>query len=425
MERRPWSESEKQQLAELYSTLPTAEVCRKMNRSYSAIQDMASKLGVKNKRNWTPEEEEYLGEAWGKASVGAIAKHLGRTENAVVVRSQRLGLGAFLEAGDYISLNQLSLALGKGTIDSYKTISWIQNRDFPVKTKRVKNNVWRVVYLDDFWKWAKKNRTLIDFSKVEENILGKEPAWVKEQRRADVQRAQKYTKQPWSPAEDKRLTDYLKQHRYTYHELSQILGRTCGAIQRRVCDLGLKERLVKADNHIEWTQEEFSRFAEMIKTGMSYDLMAEQLGRSSKALRGRAWQMYQTECLDKIIDMMGTGGWGDGAPQPTVKHDFRKKAVKDDLTRLCQLLLIHRNEVAFDGYWQKSMCMLWDDIKGCTAGETDCDTCASFQRIREQHCARCGGSFFERKVNRFCAGCRQARKKEAQRKWARKYAKAG
>ena len=59
------------------------------------------------KRTWTPEDENYLAEKWGYASVPAIAKKLNRTENAVVVRAQRLGLGAVLMAGGYVTLNQL------------------------------------------------------------------------------------------------------------------------------------------------------------------------------------------------------------------------------------------------------------------------------------------------------------------------------
>ena len=59
------------------------------------------------KRIWTPEDENYLAEKWGYASVPAIAKKLNRTENAVVVRAQRLGLGAVLMAGGYVTLNQL------------------------------------------------------------------------------------------------------------------------------------------------------------------------------------------------------------------------------------------------------------------------------------------------------------------------------
>ena len=58
-------------------------------------------------RTWKPEEEDYLMEKWGQISVPAIAKKLNRTTNAVKVRAQRLGLGAVLMAGEYVTLNQL------------------------------------------------------------------------------------------------------------------------------------------------------------------------------------------------------------------------------------------------------------------------------------------------------------------------------
>jgi len=385
-----WTEPELQRLAELYPTMKAADVAQAMGRSLSAIRDKAYTLGLKSGRTWTPEEDAWLAEKWGTVSLPSICKSLGRSENAIHVRVYRLGLGAFLDAGEYVTLNQLCKALGKGAVHSYTLTSWVKNRGLPVKNKRVNQCVWKIIYLEDFWKWAEKNRTFIDFSKVEKNILGKEPAWVKEQRKADILRAGKYRspKEPWTSMEDSRLKDYLKQHRYTYHECAQMMGRTCGAIQRRVRDLGIKERPVKVDNHVEWTREEFDRFADMIKSGLSYDLMAEALGRSSKALRGKAWWVYRTESLDNIIAMMGTGGWGDGVPEPTVKHDFRRVAVKQDLARLCGLLSSRRCQLAtelqpWDDYWQKDMCSHWDSVKGCLAGETDCDSCACMLRIRE------------------------------------------
>lgn len=55
------------------------------------------------KRNWSHIDESYLEEKWGTISVKGIAKKLNRTENAVVLKSQRMGLGAFLDAGDYVT----------------------------------------------------------------------------------------------------------------------------------------------------------------------------------------------------------------------------------------------------------------------------------------------------------------------------------
>ena len=350
----PWTQKEITRLSEMHRNMPVSQISRVLGRTECSVRYKVNKLGLISPRQWTKKDEIYLQEKWGTVSMDNLCKHLGRTKSAVMIHASRLQLGPFLEAGEYISLNQLSIALGRGSTSNYQMISWVKNRQFPLKTKKVNTTTWRIVYLDEFWEWAEKNRTFIDFSKVEENILGKEPAWVKEQRKADVLKYIKYRtpKEPWSTAEDKCLIDYLQQYKYTYHELSQMLGRTCGAIQRRVCDLDIKERPVKADNHNKWTAEEFEQLSDMIKTGSSYELMAEILGRSSKALRGRVWQMYRTENLDNVISMIGAGSWGDGAPAPQVKHDFRRMPVKQDLTRLCQILLIHRNELDFDGYWQ-------------------------------------------------------------------------
>jgi len=253
---------------------------------------------------WTKEETDYLMDNWGKVSLAGISKHLNRSENAIIVKKNKLGLGAFLEAGDYISFNQLSRALGHGPVDTYMLTSWVKNRNFPVKYKRVDKNRFRVVYLSDFWKWADKNRNFVDFSKVPKNSLGKEPDWVKEQRKIEQIRATKIHITPWTAAEDESLKFYLKQFKYTYYDLSKMLGRTCGAIQHRICDLGLKERPIKVDNHIKWTKTEKQTVLDMIQGGFPYQLIAEQLGKSEKAIRGKVFVWFKTESLDKVRQIL-------------------------------------------------------------------------------------------------------------------------
>ena len=83
-------------------------------------------------RTWRPEEEDYLMETWGQLSVPTIAKKLNRTTNAVKVRAQRLGLGAVLMSGEYVTLNQLITAVtGSEKSYSYKIKSWVENRGMP------------------------------------------------------------------------------------------------------------------------------------------------------------------------------------------------------------------------------------------------------------------------------------------------------
>ena len=55
---------------------------------------------------WTAEEEEYLAENWGTLAIPTLARNLGRSEDAVVIRARRLGLGRFLDSGDYVIRGQ-------------------------------------------------------------------------------------------------------------------------------------------------------------------------------------------------------------------------------------------------------------------------------------------------------------------------------
>ena len=374
------------------------------------------------RRNWTKQEEEYLIENWGTLSVGTIAKNLNRSENAVVVRKCRLGLGSFLESGEYITWNQLHIALGIGTADVYKMISWVRNRGFPIHTKRVNNNSFKVVYLDEWWVWAEKNMDFLDFSKFDENLLGKEPQWVKEKRRHDVEKKHKYIMTPWTKTEDEKLLFLVAKQNYTYDDLSKILRRTNGAIQKRLCYLGVKDRPIKADNHTRWTDYDLYRLGELIKSGYGYDLIAEEIGKSSKACRGRVYQMYLTENLDKVREIMGNGNFGDNRPDRTLKqwntmNTEERIESREELTKLAAIIQWRFkqqiNETEWGEFFQKDMCQNFCSDCLSTSG---CDSCTNFKKIEPQNCKMCGKTFWEKNENLYCSVCRDMRKKQ----WLRK-----
>ena len=384
---------------------------------------------MRNKKHWTQQDEEYLAEHWGTVSFAGLCKHLGRSETAIIMRVRKLGLAPYLESGEYVTLNQLITALGCGG-GGYKLKSWVENRRLPIHNKRLSEKVVRVVYLDEFWEWAEKHRSFLDFSKMDPLALGEEPDWVAEQRRKDYHAFAIQRKDPWTPDEDSRLAMLLKQHKYGYAQLSEILHRSAGAIQRRCCDLGLKERPVKANNHgkdARWTQEDYDALAEGIRHGDSYTVIGNAIGKSEKAIRGKVYFTYLTENADKIRAMLGDGAWGHGAPETTVRQGFNlsrtRTEVRRNLSILDALLRKRMNDLGYDPYWQRFMCMNWDDIGGCSAGCAECDSCTEFIRIQPQYCARCGRTFYERSENRFCQECRTARKRAAQRKWCRINAK--
>lgn len=373
-------------------------------------------------QKWTQEEEKYLAENWGMYSVSTIAKRLGRTENAVIVRKCRLGLGAFLDSGDYVTWNQLQRAIGYNNSSTYKMTSWVANRNFPVHTKHVNNNSFRIVYLDEWWDWAEKNRDLLDFSKFEENALGLEPDWVKDKRRHDYEKSRKYKKTPWTKVEDEKLRRLLSKGNYTYDELSKILHRTNGAIQRRICELKITERPVKADNHTRWTKNDFKRLGDLIKAGYGYDLIAEEIGKSAKACRGRVYQMYLTENLDKVRAIMGDGDFGDNRPDRTIRqmnvmNTEERIEVRDNLTCLTAILQWRFqqqiNETEWGENFQKDRCANF--CKDCLNTE-GCDSCTDFKKMEPQNCKMCGKTFWEKNSNLYCSVCRNMRKKQ----WLRK-----
>lgn len=251
-------------------------------------------------RNWTKEEIEYLESKWGVISIPGIAKALNRTVSAVKNKAQRLGLSRHIHSGEYITLNQLMNALGRTGGTSYTVNQWL-DKGLPVKTRRSINMKYKIIYIDDFWEWAEKNRMLIDFSKVEENILGKEPDWVKQQRKADYAAA-KYKKTPWTKYEDDLLKSLLKSYQYTYRELSIRLKRTEGAIKRRMLDLGIKERPLKADNHNPWTAEEVEILVDMYYKGYIAEVMAEKIPRSALAIKGKIERMIKEGDLEPRME---------------------------------------------------------------------------------------------------------------------------
>lgn len=282
---------------------------------------------------------------------------------------------------------------------------------------------------EEFWKWAEKNQSFLNFANFEENALGLEPEWVKLKRKLDRLKKISYKTTPWTPYDDNYLRDLLKAHRFTYPELSKKLGRTEGAIQRRICDLGIKERPIKADNHTLWTDEQISLLGSLIKQGYHYEAIHEKIpDKSTKAIRGYVFRFYLTESLDKVRRSIGDGEFGDNLPEKQLRHRHvmnpeDKNEVKENLGMLAYILLQRARQIStvaeeYKEFWQKDMCMNWSDITGCKEGEKSCDSCDHFQRIREQYCSRCGATFLSRREQQFCEPCLVARKKQAQKKWA-------
>jgi hypothetical protein len=247
--------------------------------------------------NYNIEDIKYIEDKWGTVAIGTMAKELNRSVNAILIKKTRMGLGAFLENGEYITVNQFFKAIGRNGCWTYTLNHWIE-KGFPVKKKKVNNCRFKVIYLEEFWKWAKEYRMHIDFAKFKENTLGAEPNWVKEQRIADIEFA-KYKVSPWTKEEDNQLKSLLKLYRYTYKELSLALLRTDGAIKRRMVDLCLMERPLREPPHSIWTDEQVNVVVDMYKKGYRNVVISEHIDKSGQAINGKIERLIRDGVLAK------------------------------------------------------------------------------------------------------------------------------
>lgn len=244
------------------------------------------------RKEWTKEEVDYLQDKWGSVSIKGIAKSLDRSINSVRLKAGKMGLIDPRFSFDGITINQLAVALG---IPYSHVKNWMKLYDFPAKKKvfAQTERVWIVSY-QDFWNWAEKNKQMIDFSKFEKNILGPEPDWVTDKRNADIIKSRKIKRSnnhAWTDEEDRLLRSMLNAYKYTYPEISQRINRSEGAIKRRIRDLGLKQRPVRLNNHVKYTDEEVKMIVEMFDKGHCLEDIAHRINKSALGVRGKLERM--------------------------------------------------------------------------------------------------------------------------------------
>lgn len=339
-------------------------------------------------RLWTQEELRQLEEEWGNIAIGTIAKRHNRSLNAIKVKAFRQRLGAHIDSDDRISVNQLFLAFGNNSYGYL--LGRMIKAGLKIHYHRVDKCRFKMIKLSEFWEFAEKNQTMLDFSKLEKNTFGAEPSWVEAARREDFLRHTriKPNNSVWTAAEDAELIRLVKMHRYHYPEIAQKLRRSEGAVYKRLMDLKIKERPLKSGTHNMWTEAQYKTLCEMIKQGSNYINISAAIGKSSKAIQGRVYDMYLTERLDKVREMLNGGNWGDNRPVRRIKHlkttamkREEKNVANSGLTALSIILSKRAESLAKleDKYgWQRLQCTHW---KGeCLLGQSNCDECSQFRR---------------------------------------------
>lgn len=237
--------------------------------------------------NWTKYEVDFLEDYWGIKSIPAIAKELDKTINSIKCKAYKLGLGRHINQGEYITFNILINAIGYGGGYGY-TVKRFERLGCPIKTKASIKKKYRIIYLEDFWKWAENHKADLNFANFEKGNLGAEPSWVDEKRKADFLNPTKKThNRVWSKAHDNTLISMCKAQKYTYADIAKEINRTEAAIKRRLYDLKIPYRPLYRDNHIKWTPEENKRMLELHDKGYDSLAIAKTLNKTQLSISDR------------------------------------------------------------------------------------------------------------------------------------------
>jgi len=254
---------------------------------------------------WSKEELDFMAESWGNVSIPAIAKKLGRTVEAVKIKAVRTGLGRHIHSGSLITLSQFCQAIGKKNSYSWVKDKWVRD-GLPISYKKSVSKKYAMISIEEFWEWAETHKHLIDFVAFEKYSLGAEPEWVDTARHAAYFAQSKKT--PWTPSEDKKLIDLLKQYKHTYNDLCVLLNRTEGAIKRRIITLSLRERPIRNyDRH--WTDEEEETLLKLRAEGHCWDEIGRRLSRSGSATRGKYERLQNPEYCKRYYRRMEDKQW--------------------------------------------------------------------------------------------------------------------
>jgi len=359
------------------------------------------------KNLWTPEQDQFLRDHWQEMSDEEMAANVGHPLTSTKARRGKLGL--------YERKGYRGKDWSKEELDyirdvwGEKTIPEIAKKlGRTIEAVKIKAN--RMGYTGQKWYGE-----MMSARKVSE-LLGVDvhavcDYWIPKCGLKGKAKRLGTTKKTTTIIMFEDLLEWLKEHQDLWDsrrvELFGLGAEYDWLVEKRKADAQKPARKAQ-----KWTPEEDQRLIAMFRRGgMTNAEMGAALGRPASGVEHRLLR----------LDVWGTGRYIGDARQKERKVKREKFEQKALIVQLQRVLLARRNSMEFGEYWQKDMCMNWDDVLGCKAGCTDCDSCTEFVRIQPQYCVRCGATFYERSPNRICSRCRAARKRQAYRKYRHLY----
>lgn len=298
-----WTDEEINLLRELSDKYHYSEIAQIMNKTENAIYLKAKRLGItliQDRRKWTSEEEQMLSDLWGTKSVEYIAKKMKRTIFSLKVKAVRMGLGPMIRNNyDVITISDM-VDLLKVSRDRI-TNTWVKLGLKLNQKKLTKHVSYYTISWQDLMEFLENNQNEWDSRNVEKNMLGPEPDWLQEKRKRDIKENPLWYRL-WTK-EEIELAENLFKSGKTYKEIGVIIERSEWSVANLLRNMGYSYMISQywKGNELKYLRENYQN--------MTYQEIAEQLGRTTKAVSAKSAEMgYQK----RLIKTNPNGGKKNG-----------------------------------------------------------------------------------------------------------------
>lgn len=188
----------------------------------------ATKKKSKEKCKWEQWEKDYVFENWGEESIPTIANYIGRTERSVELFAVNNGLGGAVNVGNYLTVLDIANILGLPKEVIIQRL--IKKEGLPCRKRNLtKNQPTYTIDIDEFMEWLENNQDKWSSKKMERNVFGYEPKWLKLKREKDM-RSKKG--EPWAEWEERRCF-HLMESGYSNEYIAEDLNRPFSNIRRK------------------------------------------------------------------------------------------------------------------------------------------------------------------------------------------------
>lgn len=174
------------------------------------------------RREWTKQEESYMEKKYLKQPVEKTAKKLNRTIASLKHKAQKMRLNHYTDG-----LNAKTIAKCFN-VDVKVVLRWIDKFGLPCKKVKCSNQTRYIIENDEFWKWAEKNKEIINWSKYERMSLFPEPNWIDD---AIGNYKKTRSREKYTSGEIITIKNLLRKG-LNYREIAEQLGRSYYGISK-------------------------------------------------------------------------------------------------------------------------------------------------------------------------------------------------